>query len=198
MTTEQLIRGLTGERDYTDGRIAVVLERLHGIDRATDLLAEGVKKVPSEVSQAVAHLRELTETKFDGVATQFKERDTRQEREARDNKTAVDAAFAASKEAASETNKSNALAIGKSEEGTKEKIDKLEQLFKTEAKGLGEKIDDVKERMIRLELRVNSAEQNKVGGNERMTGLYAALGAVVAILTIIVMAANGVFSGGTS
>lgn len=62
------------------------------------------------------------EEKFASVGNQFKERDTRSEREARDTKLAVDAAFAAQEKQAVAQNESNTLAINKSEGATTETI----------------------------------------------------------------------------
>lgn len=205
LTSDSIYRSAKAERDYVNGQLDVLRQRLTGIDRATALLDEQVHRVPTETQQAVHHLRELIDEKFRSVGTQFVERDTRGEREARDNAIKVDAAFSAQKEAASEKDKANTLAIGKSEEGTKEKIDKLAELFDTSIRsisekidtsvqGLSGKIDDVKERITAIELRVNTVERLKQGGREQLGSIYAMIAAAVAILTIIVLAANGVFA----
>jgi len=106
---------------------------------------------------------------------------------------AVAAALAASKEA-----------VTKAEVATEKRIEGLNELRQVVADisalqmprneaenriaALAEKVDTNADRISRI-------ETLKVGGNDRLTAIYAALGAVVAILTILVMAANGVFSG---
>lgn len=103
LTTAQLLRAIAAERDITTGQIAVIKERLDAMDRATSLVAHNVDKVPSEITEQVTHLRDLNserfgsittqfDEKFKSVALQFAERDTRGEREARDNTLKVDAA----------------------------------------------------------------------------------------------------------
>lgn len=179
LTTEQLIRAVQAERDYVDGKVELLLERLRGIDNATILLNETVNRVPTETQTAVGRLQDLTDEKFRSVSLQFKERDTRSERESRDNKVAVDAAFAAQKEAASEKDKANTLAITKSEVGTLETINKLERLFTTKNDGLSDKIDDLKDRIGRL-------ESVKVGSQQAYAGLYVAVGLVIAVISIAV------------
>lgn len=191
LTTEALARGLNAERDYVDGQIGVLVERLSGIDRATELLSNTVNRVPTETQQAIGNLQAVQDERFSSIATQFQERDTRQEREARDNKVAVDAAFAAQKEAAAKQDESNAKAIDKSEAATTETINKLGELFKTSTDALIDKVDDLK-------ARVQAIESNKLGGNETRAGgqqqmyLYLTTGLlIVAFLTLIVLAASG-------
>ena len=99
---------------------------------------------------------------------------------------AVDAAFAAQKEAASEQNKSNTLAISKSEASTAETINKLNQLFQTTMGSLSDKIDDLRQR-------VAAVEQQKVGANDRRQqgqwtygAIVSALAAMAAVATLVV------------
>jgi hypothetical protein len=142
-----------------DQRIAV---RLDGIDKATEVFQANLTRVPTEVDKAVSHakslhsaelsgLRELVMEKFQGIGTQIKERDTQSERTARDIKAAVDAAFAAAKEAVGEQNKSNALANQKNEANFTKQLDALGDLVRTMTGGLNDKIDDAKARLTAIE-----------------------------------------------
>lgn len=187
LTTAALTRGLASERDYLDAQLDVLRERLRGIDRATELLNHTVTQVPTDVQKEVQHLRELTEVRFGSIVTQFHERDTRQERESRDSKVALDAALAAQKDAAHQQNNSNSLAINKSEQATTETISKLAELFKTATDGLSGKLDDLKERVVQL-------ESIKRGGKEQLAGIYA-LGGFIAVLIVLAgfLAATGAF-----
>lgn len=188
LTTEALARAVTAERDYLNAQLEVLRERLRGIDRATELLNETVNRVPTDLQREITHLRELTEERDRSVQTQFRERDTRQERESRDNKVAVDAAFAAQKEAAREQNNSNTLAINKSEQATTETIAKLAELFKTSTDALAGKLDDFKERLTRI-------ESMRQGGKETRGELYALVGFLAAAATLVgILAATGAFN----
>lgn len=167
LTTEQLLRAISGERDYVDGKLEVVGERLAGIDRATELRLGGIIGIPAQIEEKVEHLRgvideqikslsreiahsnRLADEKFTSVAKQFDERDTRSERESKDNKVAVDAAFAAQKEAAAKQDEANSKAINKSETATTETINKLSELFKTTTDALADKIEDLKDSTTR-------------------------------------------------
>lgn len=179
LTTESQARAQMAMRDYVDGQIEVIKTRLNAIDKATQLLNETVNRVPTALQEAITHLRELDEEKFASVAQQFNERDTRSERESRDNKVAVDAAFAAQKEAAAKQDESNAKAIDKSEAATTETINKLGELFSSSNKALSDKIDDLK-------ARVGSIEANRQGGREVESDRNAGLTANSAVLYLII------------
>src|SRR5450755_1766157 len=100
-TTEQLNQAI--------GNLKALIEtRLDGMDIATQLLATTVNHVPSEVDEQVGHLKELHDGRFTSMEQMIAQRFL-------DNQKAVDAAFAAQKEAVAEQNKSIALSNDKSE-----------------------------------------------------------------------------------
>ena len=122
-----------------------------------------------DVENAVSRLREVCFEKFDKVATQIVERDTQvdkavkdvrdaTEKAARDVKSAVDAAFAASKEVVSEQNKSNAAANDKSERAVTKQIDMLGDTIKVNTKGVDDKINDIKERITIIESKTSVSD----------------------------------------
>ena len=192
-TIASLLEALKAERDYVDGQLEVRDERLRGIDVATSLRLDALAEVRLALHSGISHERELSNERFSSVAQQFVERDTRSEREARDNKVAVDAAFAAQKEAAQKQDEANQKAIDKSETAMDEKVNKLEQLFKTTTDALADKVDDVKVRANETNLTVNSLIQNGAGQREQKqdqrqitAGQLAAVGIGLALLTIVI------------
>lgn len=136
--------------------------RLDAMDKATELLSETVNRVPTETQREVGNLRNVVAEQFRSVDKQFAERDIRSEREARDNRTAVDAAFAAQKEAAAEQNKANTTAINKSEAATAETIGKLAELFESRTEGLREQLNDLKLAQRALESGRSGATEGRV------------------------------------
>jgi cation transport regulator ChaB len=190
LTTEQLLRTAQAERDYVDGRIDVITERLSGMDRATELLSETVNRVPTETQKEIEHLGSLVTERFDSIKIQFKERDTRSERESRDNKVAVDAAFAAQKESAAKQDESNAKAINKSELATTETINKLAELFKTTTDALSDKIDDLKDRVQSIESKkqgiVETVQQGQAVTTLQLIGVSAFLTFVLIVTGLII------------
>ena len=190
LTTEQIVRGDKAERDYVDGRIAVIEERLRGIDTATIVLNNIVTKVPTEVQKEVTHLRELMDEKFSSVGTQFDERDTRTERESRDNEIRVNAAFAAADKAADERNKSNGLAIDKAQASTSEALSKLTDLFRASIQGQSDKTDDLKDRISELSDRVGRIESVKVGATEQAHKSEVSIGQLLGVVGTVLAVAS--------
>lgn len=171
---------------YIDGQLAIRDARLDGSDLATSLRLQTIDSIPERVVQEVTHLELLHDEKFRSVDQRFTERDIRAEREARDNKVAVDAAFAAQKEAATKQDESNQKAIDKSEAATAEKITKLNELFSATIEGLGGKIDDVKERVGRIEsLAVGRIEQRGEHTDSRVA-VYTTIGLVISLIVAAV------------
>ena len=104
---------------HTDIAIRDVKEVLEthlvGMDKAINLLADIQNRVPMLMDEKLNQLQSLHQEKFDSIAIQFAERDTRTAQTAAGAKIAVDAALQAAKEAVAEQNRSFALATGKSE-----------------------------------------------------------------------------------
>jgi cation transport regulator ChaB len=186
--TDSLDRRFEAERALTEASVKVFAERLAGMDRATALLDETVNRVPTEVTKEVTHLRELTEEHFASIALQFKERDSRAERESRDSKIALDAALAAQKEAAAEQNKSNMLAIDKSEKATAETLTKLTDMFESRNRSLSEKVDDLKERINGAESHSRGATDTRTESRQNVNVWIGVGGFVLALLAFVVMA----------
>jgi cation transport regulator ChaB len=184
------------ELGVVDAKLDVIRERFRGLDEATKVLHETVTRTPTDIQQAIGHLKELTDERFISVTQQFKERDVRSERESRDNKVAVDAAFAAQKEAAAKQDEGNQKAIDKSEKATNETIVKNADASQARADALSEKIDDVKQRLSSLEAQLLGMVERTAGSREQIgdrrgtnTATLAAVGMgitlVLAVLTII-------------
>lgn len=160
----EIIGGRTALRAEIQGDKRVFETRLAGMDEAIKLLQALRDKMPMEIDAKLLSLQALIQKefaihdeRFASVALQFKERDTRSERESRDNKVAVDAAFAAQKEAAAKQDEANSKAIDKSEKATTETINKLTELNRTEIKGLSGTMDDLKDRVTRAETNATAA-----------------------------------------
>ncbi len=156
------------------------------VTAAADASLREIERMNVAVDLKVAHLQELHETKFESVALQFKERDTRSERESRDNKVAVDAAFAAQKEAASEQNKSNTLAIDKSEKATAETLNKQADLFKSTTDALDGKIEDAKQIVNKMDTRLTAIESRGVVIRETQTQSNWGISTVIAAISALI------------
>jgi hypothetical protein len=157
-----------------------VVQRFESMDRAQSLFHEDLVRVPTVLDRALAEAKEQNSLLFTqatehsdfhykinderlhalaDTVTVFKQTvnerfqlgDIQTEKAARDVKSAVDAAFAAAKEAVGEQNKSNALSITKSETAFTKQIDQLAESVKQIVKNTDDKISDLKERLIASE-----------------------------------------------
>jgi hypothetical protein len=168
-TIETLHREITMQSELFDVRLGAFGSAHATMDRT-------VESIPSEIARAIGHLRELMEEKFRSVDKQFGERDTRSEREARDNKLAVDAAFAAQEKQAVAQNESNALAINKSESATTETIKTNQDLASSQTQSLVKTVDELKLQVntlitggtvskdVRVERQANTAQTIALAG----------------------------------
>ncbi len=184
LTTQQLQREIFTARELVEVRIQgfrdTIETRLEGMDKAISLVHEHSEKIPSQILSTVHQLQGLHEEKFRSIETQFVERDTRTEQTSRDSKVAVDAALQAAKEAVGEQNKSNALAIAKSEATFTKQIDQIGVLISTLQKGLDDKIDDIKGRLAAVEVRKDGSGTiwGIIGVMVSLISLLVAVGAV--------------------
>lgn len=144
LTTAALMREVAALRELIEaksaGQYGIFEARFEGMDRAVRLLQTIFDRIPAEIEARVSGLKTLHEEKFSSIQIQFTERDTRAEQTSRDSKTAVDAALQAAKEAVGKQNEASDRAILKSEGSTSKEIDGLKTL-----------INDVKDRLNRIE-----------------------------------------------
>lgn len=182
LTTQQLTREIAASREIVEAKYDT---KLAAMDEATRLNKEASDKVPCLIKQEVKNLRDLHEEKFTSISVQFKERDIRAEREARDNKVAVDAAFAAQKEAAAKQDEANAKAIEKSERATTETIKTNQELSLSKIEALTSQMNDLKGRLDRGEGNAGGRQENRLQLNQIISWLVA-LGAI-AVATISVI-----------
>jgi hypothetical protein len=164
-----------------------------------DLTAQSTQELRTAeiaiVAGQIENLAHIMDERFKSIANQFEERDTRSERESRDNKVAVDAAFAAQKEAAAKQEETFSKGIDKSEGATQETINKLTELFRTTNQGLSDKVDDLKQRLSdsekNLQQRISEVAQvangsvsEKAGAKGDRAALYATIGVISALLIL--------------
>lgn len=168
LTTKQLLLSIAALKELLE-------TRLDGMDTATDLNRQATDKIPGMIKSSVETLKELHSEKFSSIATQFKERDIRAEREARDNKVAVDAAFAAQKEAAAKQDEANAKAIEKSERATAETIKTNQELSLS-------KIDSLTNQMNDLKISVTTITSSKQGAGETKQQSNFVAGLVITVI----------------
>ena len=129
----------------------LIVFRIEAVEKAIIVAHDDLVRVPTDVQKQVGALKELLtqqigdsdklkEEKFRNIDKRLDLVEQARIEQKKDTATAVDAALKAAKEAVTEQNTSNVLAINKSEAATTKQIDNQDG-----------KINDVKERLIRLE-----------------------------------------------
>jgi cobalamin biosynthesis Mg chelatase CobN len=172
LTTDQLRRELAALRDNIE-------VRLHGMDKAAELLHDSVMKAPTDTDKQVLHLKALNEEKFTSISKQFEERDVRSRASESAANTAVNAALSAQKEAASAQNEANAAAITKSEAATVKQIDGILALLASNTKAIDEKIFSINGRLDR-------GEGNEKGTTSTVTMIVAIIAVAAALFGVAV------------
>jgi hypothetical protein len=194
LATQQVLREVGLLREVFE-------QRFLGMDKAIVLLQDQSNKFPAMRKELVDHLEALhderfetiraqiaalekqSEVRFDSIAQQFRDLVTRTQEKAGDVKVAVDAAFSAAKEAVGEQNKSNAASILKSESAFTKQIDQIGILVNAQAKGLDEKISDLKDRVTRF-------ESSRRGAADLWGFIVGGVGLVCVLATVIILFAK--------
>jgi hypothetical protein len=141
-TVDFVERAVGAVRVVTDVRIA-------GIERAADVFAENLNRVPTTLDREISKLAGLVNEKFHSIEVQFAERDQRTGLEKQSATVAVNAALQAQKEAASAQNESNLAAVKKSDDATTKQIDGILLVLAGNKNALDEKIGAINSRLDR-------------------------------------------------
>lgn len=195
LTTQALTQAVGSLKELFEARVT-------SLEKNMEMLQQGLDERSKEVREAVRHLERLHDEKFVRITTQIAERDVQRDAASRDVKAAVDSAFAAAKEAVTEQNKSNALAIGKSEATTARTLDNIAEQIRANTKNTDDKINDIKERITKIESLTEGISKNKeeirktetqnwgylVGFFGIVTGLMIGIAAVI---TMVVKLTSG-------
>jgi hypothetical protein len=185
--TDRAIARLRAEMvQYIDGQFEVRDTRLAGIDEATRLRLDQVTAthadINADINSAVAAATAVIDERFRGVDQRFTERDTRSERESRDNKVAVDAAFAAQKEAAAKQDEANAKAIDKSERATAETIKTNQELTRATTDNLTKDVDTLKLQVTGILATGVGRVDQKAEATGNRVAIYTTIGLVISLI----------------
>lgn len=158
LTTQQLLRELSWLREYIEEKIATA-----------DMKIAGHFLIDAE--------------RFSKIDLQFSTIEAQRLEQKKDTQEALTAALTAQKEAGRQTDDANQKAIAKSEAATAETLKQLSSGFKTSTDALSSKIDDMKERVQRL-------ESSKEGASEERTDHRSQTTALAAVLTLFILLAG--------
>jgi len=167
LTTQNLLREISALKELFSTELKSLDQRISEVSTYSRARNDDIRSA-SVTLQALLEeksdkLSAVCVEKFAGVAAQFAERDTRTDQRAGDTKLAVDAAFAAAKEA-----------TAKIEAGFTKQIDGMTQIIDTKTANLGGNIDDLKQRMTAIESRSGTRTEGRRDNRDNM-GLIVAI-----------------------
>lgn len=164
--------------------------RIEAVEKAIEIAHENLVRVPTDVEKSVGHLSQIMNEKFAGtmekftaVQMQLHERDLRREQAQKDSKGAVDAALQAAKEA-----------VSKQEAATTKQLEAISEMMRTNTKATDEKIDDLKQRLGRIEgqeLGQKTAITTQQTNNNSLVGVIGlVIGSLVGVGGLVVAIFN--------
>jgi hypothetical protein len=173
-------------------------ERLNGMDKAIILHQTVLDKYPSDVDTALGHLRALVDAMFSKTDDQITAIKTLFDKTGELNNTALQAAFAAAKEAVGAAQTASALANTKMETTFTKNFEQVNQLITTIQESLGEKvedlrkvfddkIEDLKKQMQMVENRGQLDSGRQRGMGESWSILVSVAGILVSIVAVVVV-----------
>lgn len=157
-------------------------ERFERIEEKIESAAEVRQQNIEVIRHQLLDAAQLRDEKFAGVAIQFEATDKRADQTSKDAKTAVDVGLQAAKELVAEKTISAAQAAAKQEASFSKQIDAQGLLIQATAKASDEKIDDIKERLTRIE-GTGSGRRDMWGWVA--SGIFLLIAIVTVILTVL-------------
>jgi hypothetical protein len=175
-------RQITALRDLLEQRLLGIELDIKGIHRALDdrdsKTKDQIDHLHMLMLSKVEELSAVTTERFLGVAAQFSERDTRTDQRAGDTKLAVDAAFAAAKEA-----------TAKIEAGFTKQIDAMINIIDTKTANLAGGLSDLKDRTTAMENRTagitQGRENNRSGDSDARANLALIVSAIGVVILVV-------------
>lgn len=159
-----------------------------GTQRAIELLQSQADRQPQPIENklAIEALKELVEAKIGGLKELIQEMLKSVQTQFEQNKVALDAALNAAKEAVSEQNKSNTLAINKSEDAFKKLLETSGTRVDATEKATDGKIADIKDRVTAIEGRTNGVNEQKQEVKDNRSLVFGLIGAGGVIIGTII------------
>ena len=182
LTTQMVLREIASLKELFDTHI-------DRIDQSISVAHADMVRVPTEVQKSVTELRNYFLEKIDNNYRLFEQRFDLVERyrveQKTDTATALTAALNAAKEAVSEQNKSNGIAISKSEASTTKQIDQMGALISATANISDNKINDVKERLAKIENAQTGIQVTGTASHEGSRNAWAIVASVIGLILLV-------------
>jgi hypothetical protein len=206
LSTKAIERTASAERDYTDGQIAILrqrmdgqhavtVERFRGIDQATELLSATVTRVPTDLQQAVTEILRLMNERDQRVQARFDANEKLSQTESNLNQTALAAALAAQEKASAVSTNSLESRITGQGFTTDRTIEKNAELAAVSASALGARVTGLAADLVRVQQQIAELLAGRAAVIEQKTdtrggasNVYGAVGMAIGILSILIVA----------
>ena len=152
LTTQALLREVTGLREYLESRI----ESMEDV--------QNEKHIQAEQQFALVERQRVEQKK--------------------DTKDAVDAALAAAKEAVKEQTTASERATTKSETAINKLVEQQALTFKADNAALIRQMDELKDRIVDVDRKVEGVTQQKIGAKDDRSALYAIVGFIGTVVVV--------------
>lgn len=178
--------------EHMKGDHRVILQRIADIDRASQLLAKTVDKVPTETDLKTGQLQKLMDEKITAIYTVLTEREKQARATAVLIDTALQAALKARQDTSIQQNEALEKSIAVSAQATKESIIKNEQVaanangaaIQLATNGLAAlelRYNELKDTVGELRIDIRGLVQNRSGGAATLQQLIAIISTLAAI-----------------
>ncbi len=192
---EMMRRELRATQEKIEGRFDGI-DKLHTLfDRIIDHFPANAQKQTNDLKDLIYETLKTIAVKFDAVNTEFALRDERVKENAAATQVAVNAAFQAADKVVQKQYEAFAMAAAKAEDASNKRIEAMERLIQTEARGLNDKLTDSKERLTRIEamgLGRDTSEKRTQDSSAHTIAIVAAgvglIGLMVAVIAMFLKA----------
>jgi hypothetical protein len=152
----------------------------------TQALLREIGALREFILSEIGHVREISQSKFASMERSFIDVANRTAEQKTDTKDALNAALESAKEAVRLQRDASDKAIAKSEVDTTDKIDALRKLLEKSSDVKDEKIEDLKERMNRIEGALIAAQTAQSGDDKKSASNLVVVGVVISAAFLLV------------
>ena len=155
-------------------------------------IPDPTKLTTEQLRREVATLREILETRLDGmdraIALQFTERDVRAEQAAETAPQALGSALSAQKELVAQQNDANSAATAKAEASFTKQIDQIGTIIETMEKATDARITELKQRIDRGEGSTTGAAGSRSERAQVTSQILMMLSVLAAVIGLLILA----------
>lgn len=156
------------------------------MDKASEVLAENVNRVPTLLDRETARLMALFEERTTNIRSLIADRDDQSKQDKASAATAVETALTSLKELIFLQNSATAAAIAKSESATSNDLESLSRVIGTTKDGITNDITNLKQRMDRSEGAYTGQKDLRKDDHMTVSSVVGVCGAIVGLIALVI------------